>query len=215
MNNVRKLEYRHEVVQETGTITKIDPSTLYVQTDRGNYAAQKAVSCLVEPQVEDVVLVACSCDGGVYVLAILERPTSSPTRVAVTGDLSVQVTHGRFLVAANGLDFLSPSDISLNSSELQVHTQKANVFVEQMNYLGQRLHGEIERIKTVAGTVDSLIQRISQKIKRSYKTVEEIDQVRSEQIDYRATKNLNLHGKNALITANDLIKMDGEQIHLG
>lgn len=216
MNAVRKLEYQHEVYQETGTVIRIDESSFYVRAAGGNYLAQKAVSCLVEPQVDDLVLVACQANGQAYILAILERNSYVPTCISVTGDFNIQVAHGRFSVSsAQGLDFMSASELSLTSPELQVHTQKANVFMEHLSYLGQRFYGEVERMKTVAVTVDSFIQRVSQKIKRSYRTVEEMDHVRAEQIDYHAEKNMNLHGKNALITANDLVKVDGDQIHLG
>ncbi|MBW2454888.1 MAG: DUF3540 domain-containing protein, partial [Deltaproteobacteria bacterium] len=35
------------------------------------------------------------------------------------------------------------------------------------------------------------------------------------QIQHRAEKNYSLHGENALVTADELVKVDGEQIHLG
>ena len=47
------------------------------------------------------------------------------------------------------------------------------------------------------------------------KIVEELDHVRAEQIDYAVEKRLSLHGENALITAQHLAKVEGDQIHLG
>jgi len=62
---------------------------------------------------------------------------------------------------------------------------------------------------------DAVFERIAHKSRWSYREVEEMDQVRSGQIDYRSAKNLNLRGKHALITAEELVKIDGDQIHLG
>ena len=50
-------------------------------------------------------------------------------------------------------------------------------------------------------------------MKRSYRAVEETDQLRAGQIDYVAKETLSLHGENALLTAEELVKVDGEQIH--
>jgi hypothetical protein len=70
-------------------------------------------------------------------------------------------------------------------------------------------------MKLIGRFFHSMIDSISQKVKRSYRVVEDIDHVRSSQIDYRASKNMSLRGQNALINAEELVKIDGDQIHLG
>ena len=60
-----------------------------------------------------------------------------------------------------------------------------------------------------------MVERISVDAKRSYRTVSEIDQVKAEQIDYAAETIMNLHGKNTLVTAEELVKLDAAQIHVG
>ena len=61
----------------------------------------------------------------------------------------------------------------------------------------------------------ALLDRVSSRVKRSYRMVEECDHVRAEQIDYAAKKRLSLHGETALLTAQHLAKVEGDQIHLG
>jgi hypothetical protein len=39
--------------------------------------------------------------------------------------------------------------------------------------------------------------------------------VRARQIDYVAEKNVSVRGHNTLLTAEQLVKLDGEQVHLG
>jgi Protein of unknown function (DUF3540) len=51
---------------------------------------------------------------------------------------------------------------------------------------------------------------------RSYRTVTEMDQLRAERIDHVAAEQaMNLRGKDTLMTAERLVKVDGEQIHMG
>jgi hypothetical protein len=52
-------------------------------------------------------------------------------------------------------------------------------------------------------------------VKRSYRFVEEADQVKAQRIDYAAEKSVCLRGENALVVAEELVKVDGGQIHLG
>jgi Protein of unknown function (DUF3540) len=52
-------------------------------------------------------------------------------------------------------------------------------------------------------------------VPRSLRTVEAMDQLRAGQIDHVAQGTLNLHGENAVVTAEELVKLDGEQIHVG
>ena len=63
--------------------------------------------------------------------------------------------------------------------------------------------------------MDAAIERVTHKLKRSYRIVEEVDCVRSREMDYRATNNVSIRGKNALVTAEELVKLDGSQIHVG
>ena len=63
--------------------------------------------------------------------------------------------------------------------------------------------------------MDSVTERWTQKTKRSYRFVEEMDITRAQEIDTRASGTLSMRGKNAITTAEELVKMDGRQIHLG
>jgi Protein of unknown function (DUF3540) len=60
-----------------------------------------------------------------------------------------------------------------------------------------------------------VLERCHQRVARSYREVEETDQVKAGQIDYTADTSLQLHAKYALVTADQLVKMDAEQIHIG
>jgi hypothetical protein len=86
---------------------------------------------------------------------------------------------------------------------------------EQLSFLGTFLQANIEKAKLVAGSLDSTLERWSQRVRRSHRFVEEIDQVRADQIDYSAKKSLSLHSRNAMVIAEELVKLDGEQLHVG
>jgi len=57
--------------------------------------------------------------------------------------------------------------------------------------------------------------RFSQRVKNAYRRVEGMDQLRAQHIDHAADKTMSLRGENTLMTAKQLVKVDGEQIHMG
>jgi hypothetical protein len=214
-NPARRLD-RQGVVQEIGTIRALDKDGWLVETDVGALRARRATSCLVEPAVGDLVLVAAQSSGKSYVLAVLEREAGAAATVAVEGDLTVRVGAGQFTVAAQeGVRLVSAAEVSVASAAVRVDTRDAGVAVERLHFLGSFVRAEVQKVKLVAESFDAVLDRWLLKVKRSYRTVEEFDQLRAARIDYVAEQEMNLHAKNALLTAEELVKVDGEQLHLG
>lgn len=205
------------VVEETGRVLSIrEDGAALVRTASGEHRASRAVSCLVAAEVDDLVLVARSPREGAFVLAVLRRESSAATTVAVDGDLDVRLGSGRFRVAAQeGVDLISAGDVSVASGGLRVNAAEGHVVLQSLSFLGDAVRAEIDRVKLFASHFDAVLERFSQRVQRSYRTVAETDQLRAQRIDYTAEKTMSLHGEHALVTADELVKVDGEQIHLG
>lgn len=214
-NLARKLE-DWGPFQVDGTVLRTEDGTFTVRTERGDLTARRAVSCLIAPRDGDRVLLA-GVRGGCYVLAVLEREeASTTTQLAVDGDLEIKLPKGKLVVATQeGVDVVSGKDVSFVSRGLSINAVDGNVVLQRLSFLGTFVRAEVERIKAFAGSLDWVLDRLMQKVKRSYRVVEELDQVRAEHVDYVARKNMSLRGRHTLMTAEELVKVDGEQIHLG
>jgi hypothetical protein len=216
MDNLARRLPQGEVLEQTGVVVRRADAELRVRTDDGDFSAKRAVSCLVQPELGDRVLVACLPSGVCYVLAVLERDRGAATTVAVEGDLHVQIASGRFSVAAqHGVSLVSAKDMALVSAELDVHAVDGNVSLDRLTYLGRLVRAEVEKVKLLGVSLESVLDRLSQRVKRAYRRVEELDQLRARNVDYEAEQAMSLHARTALVTAETLVKVDGEQIHLG
>jgi hypothetical protein len=60
-----------------------------------------------------------------------------------------------------------------------------------------------------------VLERVLSRVQRSYRVVEEVEQFSGRHLDYQVSENLSLRGKNSLITAEELVKLDAKQLHLG
>ncbi len=210
MENVaRKIEVK-AVFQEFGDIAAVDGELLTVRTALAEVSARRAASCLLAPAVGDRVLVATEERGNAFVLAVLEQREPGATTIAVDGDLNLRSIHGKVTVAAQeGIDLVAASVLRLASSVLEV-----NAF-EAMHVVGGAVQAELDKVKLLARTCDAFYERVSQRAKRSFRVVEELDQVKARHIDYAAAGTAHLRGENALVSAHDLVKLNAEQIHVG
>lgn len=212
-NNVRALR-PSEMVQETARVLSVTPDGTMVQSEAGVYRAQRAVSCLVAPEVDDVVLLATSERGTCYVLAVLEREAKA-TRLTVEGDLELASTGQLRIAAPEGVDLVSQKRVGVVSAEVKVNAVEAKVATQKATVVGRFLQTEFERVKSFANAIDGVFGRFSQRAKSSIRRVEGLEQLKAEHIEHSAQKTMTLHGENAVVTARQLVKVDGEQIHVG
>jgi hypothetical protein len=216
-NLARKQQHDPEVAQTLGTVVGVEGGMLVVETETRRVLAKRATSCLLEPVPGDVVLLAAvDLEHPAYVLAVLEREAGAPGNIVADGDLGIKVPGGALsVVAAQGVRVVSTQEVNVVSGAVRVNAVDGSVTLERLSFLGKWVRAELGKAKVFGETLDSLLDRVSQRVKRSYRTVEECDYVRAEQLDYAAEKRLSLHGETALITAQNLAKVDGDQIHLG
>lgn len=216
MRNLAKKQERREVFQEIGAVIRTSGSMFVVETEGGEITAKRAASCLLEPAPGDMVIVAVATADQAYVLAVLEREEGAPGRISLEGDLDVDLRGGQLrLKAEEGVTLASPKDVSVISSGVRVRAITGEVALQSLSFLSTVVRAEVEKAKLLAGSLDSVMERLSQRVKRAYRVVEETDHLRAARVDYAAKETMGLHGANTLVTAEELVKLDGEQIHVG
>jgi hypothetical protein len=213
---VTALKPEQKFIQGIGTALSCDSKTILVSMDQGIFKAKQALSCLVAPEQNDRVLVAGVPDTDLFVIAVLDSSENRPVALSIKGDCSMNVSHGKLNIAAEeGITLSSPKALAMEATDLSMNASRGRLVFGALNYIGNQLSAYSEKTTIVGAVFDSIMERVAQRLKRSYRVVEEVDYLRSNTIEYRAEKNLSLRGQNALIDADDLVRIDGDQIHLG
>jgi hypothetical protein len=213
MTAALKIE-RDLVSQEVATVIGRDDRRVRVLVGAGEVLAERATSCLVPPEHGDTVLVAVSDGGRAWVVAVLAR--SAATAIEVEGDLAIRCRSGRLdLGARDGVSLTTAGELAATAASLDIRAVEADVAVSRIGLVGQYLSSELERVKSFAKTWDGVYERVSQRVQRSFRRVEEMDQLDAGHIDYQARDLASLRSQSAVITADELVKIDGGQIHLG
>ncbi|MGB4117615.1 MAG: DUF3540 domain-containing protein [Polaromonas sp.] len=203
------------VYQQYGVVVAVGDKVA-VQTDSARYQAQCAPSCLLQPEVGDKVLLVTDTEGDDYVLAVLVRAGLRGAQLTLPADTDIQTKGGTLKITGrDGLALQSAHQVSVQSAQLRVDALQGDVTIHHLSIVGEAWRSCIDTVKTVGRSFDSVLERCHARVSRSYRQVQELDQVKAGQIDYHADTSLQLHGKYALVTADELVKMDAEQIHLG
>ena len=205
----RKIEIK-AVFQEFGEVVAVDADLWTVRTALADVKARRAASCLLEPAVGDRVLLATEDGGDAYVLALLEQRDPGAATLSVEGDLTLRSVRGKVSVAAQeGVDLVTTAAVRIMARAVDVEA------IEALSVLGGAVKAELGKVKLYAATVESFFERLTLHAKSSLRTVEQLDQVKARHIDYAASGDAHLRGENALVTAHDLVKINGEQVHVG
>lgn len=204
------------VYEEFGEVLVVSGPTITVRGAVADVRARRAASCLLAPAVGDRVLVAVEEGGDAFVLAVLEQKEQGETTIDVDGNLSMRTATGKVTIAAQeGVDVVSPAPVKIAAGEVSVVSALAQLRVEGLAVLGRAVTAEFGRVKMLATSFDSIVERFTQRAQYSQRTVQEVDQVKAGHIDYAAAGNAHIRGENTLVSAEDLVKLNAEQVHLG
>ncbi len=201
---------------EEGAVLTCEGNIILVQAESGVYTAKRSASCLLNPAPGDKALLYTGGEKGAFVLSVLERSTGVPNSIRIEGDTDLCVIDGELTISArDGVDIGSPEKISISSDRFDLGAREGSVMIDNMSFVGSLLSAHVGMVKLVAKTFDSVLDRLSQRLKRYYRTVEEIESLKADMIHYTAERALVANGENTIITAKKNIKINGDLIQIG
>lgn len=199
MNAITGLTALAQAGTMVAEVVSRDGPVLLLRAEGRIVAARRAFSCLVEPAEGDIVLLA-GAGGPTYVLSVLERPGKEPMRVSLPDGATVASDGGR---------------LGLSAGTLVMQADQGEVAMGSLGVTAKRTDARLGRVGFVAEAIETIAQRVIGRFRRSYRFVEESEQLRARDIDQRASGHLNLKGDTVTTQAGLVVKIDGAQIHMG
>ena len=182
------------------------------------YAAKRAAGCLLKPEKNDTVLLSIANGGPCYILSVLERPgrNRASSTLSFEGTVNLDVRSGALRVFADeGIVMTTPEAMAMVSDEIGINARTASANVEKLSFLAQVFDGRVQKIKVIADAVDSVFRRAVQRFVTSYRYIEKHEEVQSRSTRMLVDETLTMQTKNTVHIAEEHIKIDAEQIHLG
>ncbi|WP_161495215.1 DUF3540 domain-containing protein [Advenella sp. S44] len=215
MRATQKQPLSYDPVQLVGTVQQINGALFTVNCDGADWICPQALSCLIEPQVGDQVIISGPDRYRVYLIAIISRSSNAPVSLAIRGDLAIRSTSGSVsLHSAAGTHISSDAKLALSSAHYEQTNDTARFTVGQMSYTGETVEATVGKTTIFSSIVSLLADRINSVARLCFRNVKEVDHVRAQTIDYEAEKLTRVHGGYTTLTAQDVMKINGDQIHM-
>ena len=205
------------VVNALGTVTAILPGGIHsVDSDGRMLRCLRAASCLLRPEIGDIVLVSGPDAQRLYLTAVAEQADAGVAHIEVAGDLTVASQRGAVtLQGATDLHLSGPRALRMDTAQLRLDAQAADCQVGRMSYQGVEARATVLNMRIVGRVYEAIVDRLVHLSKSAFRMTEGVDQLHAGQIDYQASEMARVHGRNTVVTAKDLIKADAKQIHMG
>jgi hypothetical protein len=204
----------YDPVHLIGIVKKQDEQEFVVECDGHEWVCRRAASCLLQPQMDDTVLISGPERARVYLIAIIEQAQQNESTVSVPGKLNILADSVNIHSAAT-MQLHGGTALDINTAQLKLSAQKGQCVVDEMQYVGRELKTTVGMMRVIGKVYESIMDRLSFMSRTSFKITAEVEHLRAGTIDYQAEQSARLHSKYTMITAKDLVKVDGKQIHMG
>ncbi len=197
------------LVHFMGRLTALQPDAHFDVEDENGQAwrCRRAASCLLRPAVGDTVLLSGPDRHRVYLIAVLEQTDASVSRIDAPGAVSIE--------SAGDLRLHSGGQLQMKAAQWKLQADSGHCRVDDLHFTGQALDATVGRLRLVGRVFESVADRIVQMARSALRVVDETEQVRVGHLDCEASGTARLHARHTVVTANDLVKVDAAQIHMG
>ena len=208
MNNIIALK-RHDLPREASLsyarVEDKDGDAYRVHLENGDIiCAQRAKGCLLVPETGDEVLVA---DNGVqaFILNVL-------TREGDGGRITLPKTS---VIEGNEISFTATRGLTMEAPRISLAGILGEMRFKGFSVLSQWCDARIKKITATAESWDSVVGRLTERIRDSYRRIDNTEQTTAGRIRTIVKGRFSLSAKNAALTAEEEVNLDGKKIHIG
>lgn len=192
-----ELVYAEVITSEEGSIL--------VEGVSGQSTALRAVSCLLQPEKGDRVLMAHDGEKN-WVLAVLERPEKKDALLCFDKSVRMHTPDGSIHMTAS-------DDISMASSGLAVNSDTASAVFSSFHFAAQTYNSCIDKVTAVMEKVDLFCKNMRQHLARSYKAVDGHEEERAVSRNI-VTNTMSMKSQTTEIAAGERLSVNSTQFHV-
>ncbi|MEA1936193.1 MAG: DUF3540 domain-containing protein [Thermodesulfobacteriota bacterium] len=212
-----KVEYSRPIM-EYGYVQEAGERYFSVLTSYGGVISERAVSCLVQPEAGDTVLLSVDMSGNAFILSVLKRDVTEgmETDIVFDGPVNVQVKGGDLSLTSDiGMTIAAGEGLSFAGQKISVDADEGAAKISKLEFIGTFLDSQIKKVKHVADTVDTVYRRLTERLVNAVRFVKEEEEVQTGSTRYLVEDTLTMHSKNAVHMAEEIVTINAEQVHLG
>lgn len=229
----RVMELQREDAQRRNTVFSAAPGMQLVpcrllaagegfavaETPQGALSCRLAASCLLRPEPGDLALIALPPDGkaAAYVLAVLVRgEPGDPARLDLPSGAVIAAPGGQVQIeASQGISLSTPAELSASAGSMSFASGSVRWLADAFSYVGKALEFITQRFTETATERETQAGAWTQRLGDSFRHVEELDETQAGTVRTLARDTALLHGRVTYVQAEEFVKADGQEVHLG
>jgi len=174
--------------------------------DNSIISALKAESCLLLPEVNDLILASsCLNEGNTFILQILTRNSSA--KVVDLGENA--------MLRATNLKLDVQKEIGIQAPAVELSGLKATAKFSHSSLLSNWCEIRTKKSLFIAESAEKIINTVTEKIVNIFKTVEGIEFSKANRIRTIVTGRLFYKARHLTLNAEEEIGIDGKKINMG
>jgi hypothetical protein len=177
---------------------------------------QRAVSCLIEPEAGDLVLV---CDAPHeqtgFILSVLSRQQADAASVCLPGGVTLQTNGKQITVHADGIHLEGRESVGLVTAHLDVNAMVVTARVSHLQSWAQSIETTAERMLIVTKTLTQHVGRLIARVRESWRKVEGLDETQAARMRVYVEGSHQVDAEHVTINAEGFVRIDGKTINIG
>jgi hypothetical protein len=175
---------------------------------------RRAASCLLAPDVNDLALLWRGSREAIFIFGILVKESSSG-RIDLPGEAVIGNDEGTIALRSGKVLVEAAREVTMTAPKVMQGGEEGEMRFSRFLFSSSRADMKMDSVLVVASRVRSLVGRLTQRIRDSFRRVERIDHVRAAYLDQEADVRYSVRAGHAAITAEQEVKIDGDKIHIG
>lgn len=174
------------------------------------WTCRRAASCLLKPETGDTVLLCGPDRLHVYLIAVIEQADASASRIEAAGELTLGSAD------EGGVAIVSATELRLDSgNRLVLKAAQGECDFGQLQLNAQSADAAVGHLRLVGKVFETMADRVVQMARNVLRLVDDTERVRAGHFDQEVTHTLRMHGRDTMVTAKNVVKVDASQIHMG
>jgi hypothetical protein len=192
---------------------------LAAMTERGPISCKAAASCLVRPETGDLTLISMPGDerDPAYVLAVLERAAAGTVmRMDLGAGVSMASESGPVEISA-GTDIRlhARDNMEASAPNMSFAASSARWLVHTFTLLGKTVEAVCSVWRESSTDRETTAETWTQRLGDCHRHVQDLDETQAGTSRTLARDTALLHGRVSYVQAEEFVKVDGQEVHLG
>ena len=187
-------------------VERVNNGTYFVADSFSLIHADRSPSCLLQPEQNDLVLIAEDDMGRASIVTVLERETGKPAMLSVDGDLVVN-SEGTVL-------FMSRQSINLMTPQVIMKACFGKITITDFFFSGLLFTSCGKKLQAVYENIEIKANKLVQQINRLYRRIKNEDS-HFGRLQCQARDKFSICAQDASIEAEKRMQLNGSKIELG